>query len=75
LSFERHRCENFESFERVENMPLEMAIEDTGMDVAAVTIGTAGTVGAVGAGGTTFAGGTMFALGVPVVDMIWLIFA
>jgi hypothetical protein len=30
LSFERHKFENFESFERVENMPLEMVIEETG---------------------------------------------
>jgi hypothetical protein len=58
LSFERHKFENFESFKRVENMLLEMAIEETGR------AGTTRTVGAAGVAS---------GLADPVVDIIWLI--
>lgn len=56
LSFVKHRLENFEPFAEVENMPLEMASEETaiGVDVDSYVV----------AGATEAPAGTGF-------DMIW----
>jgi hypothetical protein len=45
LSLERHRFANFELFDRVESMPLEIDITEIGSGA------TAGKVGAMGVGG------------------------